>query len=58
MSNDQFSTTVETSEIKLVAVNEIPWESIAFSSIKFTLKQYETNPDSELQISHLVTLDF
>ena len=52
MTNDHFSTTIESSDVKLFSTNEIPWESIAFSSIKFTLKQYENNPDSELKVSH------
>lgn len=41
----------ETSEIMLAAPNEIPWEELAFSSVRFTLEQWVADP-GESQLPH------
>ena len=58
MTNAKFSTTVESSEVRLFAIADIPWDDIAFTSIKFTLRQYEENPNSNLQVSHQTTQSY
>jgi ADP-ribose pyrophosphatase YjhB (NUDIX family) len=38
-----FSPGVESLEVELFAENEIPWDSLAFRPVKFTLQQYFTD---------------
>ncbi|MFL3006299.1 MAG: NUDIX domain-containing protein [Candidatus Neomarinimicrobiota bacterium] len=38
--NEDFRAADETSEVKLFSVSEIPWETIAFPSVEFFLKNY------------------
>lgn len=42
-----FSIGAETSEVALFGIDEIPWESIAFSSNKFALERWIANPEYE-----------
>ena len=45
-SKVHFEPTPESSEVKLFNKDEIPWDTIAFSSISFCLKQFIEKPDS------------
>ena len=38
--NNDYRAAAETSEIKIFKINEIPWEEIAFPSVKFFLEKY------------------
>ncbi|TGM07264.1 NUDIX domain-containing protein [Leptospira barantonii] len=40
----KFSVSSESEEVKLFAVNEIPWEELAFTSVYFALKEYMDSP--------------
>ena len=40
MLNGSINTTAESSEVKLFAIEEIPWNQIAFSSNTFALKAF------------------
>ncbi|PJZ58707.1 NUDIX hydrolase [Leptospira barantonii] len=40
----KFSVSSESEEVKLFAVNEIPWEELAFTSVYFALKKYVDSP--------------
>ncbi len=35
-----YGAGVESEEVKLVSVDEIPWDEIAFSAVKFSLEKY------------------
>ena len=41
LPNATFGTTMESSEVKLLALEEIPWEEVAFPTVKLTLKFYQ-----------------
>ena len=41
LPNATFGTTIESSEVKLLALEEIPWEEVAFPTVKLTLKFYQ-----------------
>jgi len=40
LAEDGFGPGEETLEAKLFSVDEIPWDDIAFSAVKFTLEHY------------------
>ena len=40
LTSDQFNPGVETLEARLFAEDEIPWDEIAFQTVKHTLKRY------------------
>lgn len=40
MLSDSFGETPESSEVALFAIDEIPWDEIAFEVIKTTLREY------------------
>ena len=41
LPNATFGTTIESYEDKLLALEEIPWEEVAFPTVKLTLKFYQ-----------------
>jgi ADP-ribose pyrophosphatase YjhB (NUDIX family) len=43
MSSSHFDAGEESLECKLISVEEIPWNDIAFTAIKFSLKTYVEN---------------
>jgi len=43
MKSEKFAAGIETLECKLVGPDEIPWDEIAFTAIKFSLKKYVEN---------------
>lgn len=45
-SPDSFRPGIETLETRLFGVNEIPWDEIAFTAVKFALEKFvEVGPD-------------
>lgn len=44
MLTGEFGITSESTEVKLLSENEIPWDEIAFSSTEFALKKYFEDP--------------
>ena len=40
MINDHFENTAESSEVKLVALDDIPWGDLAFPVIRWALKAH------------------
>ena len=40
MLHDRFGPTAESLEVRLVAIEEIPWDDLAFPSTAFTLRRY------------------
>jgi ADP-ribose pyrophosphatase YjhB (NUDIX family) len=46
LQNLNFHPGAETERTELFRQNEIPWESVAFSSVEFTLRRYFSDPDS------------
>ena len=38
--NDDFGPTPESSEVKLFKINELPWDDLAFRTVKLTIEQY------------------
>lgn len=40
LKSDEFSTTEETSELRLYSPEELPWKQLAFNSNDFALKAY------------------
>ena len=40
MTSDHFAPGEETLETKLFSVEDIPWDSLAFSSVRFALRKY------------------
>lgn len=44
MKGDDFHTTLESTEVKFFAPEEIPWKEIAFSSNAFAIKKFIENP--------------
>ncbi|MES2628233.1 MAG: NUDIX hydrolase [Bacteroidota bacterium] len=44
MPTGEFGVTSESTEVKLFAEHEIPWNEIAFSSTAFALKKYFEHP--------------
>ncbi|EKS02188.1 NUDIX domain protein [Leptospira mayottensis 200901122] len=40
----RFSVSLESEEVKLFSINEIPWEELAFSSVYFALREYVDSP--------------
>ena len=47
LKNLEFSSGPESLEVRLFAEDEIPWNEIAFSAIKFCMKRYFENRDSQ-----------
>ncbi len=43
MTSENFYAGEESLECKLISTDEIPWEKIAFTAIKFSLKKYVEN---------------
>jgi len=56
-SEQCFSPGIETLETRLFSVNEIPWEEIAFSAVKFTLERYIECQGEFTGSVHLQTFD-
>ncbi len=48
-----FHPGVETEETKLCSEDEIPWDHIAFSSVRFTLENYFSNRESAVSVVHV-----
>jgi ADP-ribose pyrophosphatase YjhB (NUDIX family) len=46
LKNQNFFPGHETVETRLFAQNEIPWDAIAFSSVRFTVENYFASRDS------------
>jgi len=49
--DNDFGPSKESMEVKLFSEKDIPWDDIAFSAVKFTLKKYfenRTNPSLEI----------
>ncbi|AXX14903.1 NUDIX hydrolase [Leptospira borgpetersenii] len=40
----RFSVSLESEEVKLFSMDEIPWEELAFSSVHFALREYVDSP--------------
>ena len=38
--NDDFGPTPESSEVKLFKINELPWDDLAFRTVRLTIEQY------------------
>jgi ADP-ribose pyrophosphatase YjhB (NUDIX family) len=47
MLSPTFEAGVESQDVRLFALDEIPWESIAFPAHKFILERYIAQPDYE-----------
>jgi ADP-ribose pyrophosphatase YjhB (NUDIX family) len=55
MVHSNFILTPESTEIKLFALNELPWDEIAFSSNTYALKNYIQDLESGFNSVHLGT---
>ena len=44
---------VETESVALFSESEIPWDEIAFSSVRFTLKKYFATRSSPCDVVHV-----
>lgn len=55
MKSDYFELTPESSEIRLFAHDEIPFEEMAFSSSTFSISKYIENPDHNDPVVHIGT---
>ncbi|MCP4789510.1 MAG: NUDIX hydrolase [Gammaproteobacteria bacterium] len=54
MTNDHFGPTPESSEVKLVSADQIPWDDIAFATVKQTLKRFLADRDAnQFRLHHL-----
>jgi len=56
LENADFSAGIESLDVKLFDLDEIPWNELAFHSNVFTLKKYLENPDSTV-VHHGSSLD-
>ena len=48
ITNEDFYACDETQEVKLFEVDKIPWEDIAFPSVKFFIKKYVLDYNDDL----------
>ena len=55
MKSDHFEVTPESSEVKLFAPEEIPFDKMAFSSSTFSISKYIENPDPNDPTVHIGT---
>jgi hypothetical protein len=55
MLHANFMLTPESTEIKLFALDELPWDEIAFSSNTYALKNYIQDLESGFKSVHLGT---
>jgi ADP-ribose pyrophosphatase YjhB (NUDIX family) len=55
MLHTNFMLTPESTEIKLFALDELPWDEIAFSSNTYALKNYIQDLETGFRSAHLGT---
>jgi ADP-ribose pyrophosphatase YjhB (NUDIX family) len=56
MRHAHFGVTPESTEVKLVAIDEIPWNELAFPSTEFTLQRYLEDRAAGHERHHFVEL--
>ncbi len=54
--SDDVSAGEETTEVALVRADEIPWDQLAFPSVRHALVHYLEHPDDEPTALHLRTI--
>jgi ADP-ribose pyrophosphatase YjhB (NUDIX family) len=57
MLTPDFGTTPESLEVKLITVEEIPWDELAFPSTEFTLRRYLEDRTAGREQHHFVELN-
>jgi len=54
MTNRVFGPTSESSDVALFSASDIPWDNIAFATVKQTIKQFLTDrKNNQFQVHHL-----
>ena len=53
MKTAEFEPGEESLECKLITIDEIPWQEIAFTSVTFSLKKYIENLTSDSEQTYL-----
>jgi ADP-ribose pyrophosphatase YjhB (NUDIX family) len=56
LTSDVFAPGVETSEARLFAEDEIPWDEISFRTVKETLKRYFSDRSKGRMLLHTVDI--
>ncbi len=57
MLSERFGPTPESLEVKLVGIDEIPWEELAFPSTEFTLRRYLEDRTAGREHHHFIELN-
>ncbi|GIR03357.1 MAG: hypothetical protein CM15mP12_8880 [Gammaproteobacteria bacterium] len=58
IANTDFGPTPESSEVKLFHVDNIPWDELAFRTVKLTIEQYLEHGKIHFLIEFLITSFF